>query len=225
MLACFLYACSRPAFVSHLSEENAKLITRKAASKHYFLSRMICFDKKCRRFISWRNKHKRRRFKGYKTPGIPKRYEYNEPIIADDPIIATKESGEAPEISKASIYDNVQQGTPTEFKNATFTTNSFELVHEFQAELKEFASYLLSHPRFNVKITGHTDDVGNREANQKLSENRAKAVVNFLIAQGVEPSRLSYEGKGDSVPVDTGFGTSSARANRRVEFQIKEVRR
>ena len=129
-----------------------------------------------------------------------------------------------PDSQQVSAYDHVEHGTPTEFKNVTFKTNSYELVLEFQLELKDFARFLLSNPKFRVRITGHTDDFGNKEANQKLSENRARAVVDFLILQGVESSRLSYVGKGDTVPIATEFGVSSARAHRRVEFEIEEIR-
>lgn len=216
-----LYACNRPVFVSHLSEENAKITRRKGAGNHYFLSRVVCFNKKCRKFIGWKNKQGKRRFKGYKTPGIPKRYKPEGPIIADNPI-ATQENTRAVDTANisTSVYDSVERGVPTEFKNATFTSNSYELVPAFREELKGFVLYLLSHPSFNVRITGHTDDVGGKEANQRLSEDRAKAVVDYLILLGVKPSRLSYEGKGDTVPVATGPGASTARANRRVEFEI-----
>ena len=223
MSAVILCACTKPVLVSHLSNENARLTTRKGAQKHNLLSKAVCFNKNCRKFVGWRNKHKKRRFKGYKTPGIPKRRQHQQPpVIVDVSEFGTNDTFQDSVVSQAGTYDGITYDVPMEFKSATFKTNSYELTSEFQAELEGFASFLISNPNFDVQITGHTDDVGNRQENKRLSKNRAKAVVAYLVSQGVGASRLTYFGKGDSMPLYTGFGAESARANRRVAFRVKK---
>lgn len=72
-----------------------------------------------------------------------------------------------------------------------------------------------------ITISGHTDATGNAESNQKLSQRRALAVLDYLTAHGIEPARLRALGAGASRPLDTG-GTAAARArNRRIEFAFE----
>jgi outer membrane protein OmpA-like peptidoglycan-associated protein len=69
-----------------------------------------------------------------------------------------------------------------------------------------------------LKIEGHTSDEGDAAFNQKLSENRAKAVVDFLISKGIAADRLEYEGKGSSEPLDP----NNREVNRRTEIIVLE---
>jgi outer membrane protein OmpA-like peptidoglycan-associated protein len=71
-----------------------------------------------------------------------------------------------------------------------------------------------------IEIRGHTDGHGSAEYNQRLSENRAKAVVDYLVSKGIDPKRLHYKGYGKSQPVDTNTTDEGRAHNRRVEFHI-----
>lgn len=73
-----------------------------------------------------------------------------------------------------------------------------------------------------VAIEGHTDDVGNDKRNLKLSDDRAKSVVQWLVDNGVEAERLSGQGFGESKPAVEGTTKEAREANRRVEFVIGE---
>ncbi len=75
----------------------------------------------------------------------------------------------------------------------------------------------------HVVVKGHTDARGNAAANQKLSQRRAQAVVAQLIKNGVEASRLSAEGGGESQPIASNRPPAGMAKNRRVEFHIVEV--
>jgi outer membrane protein OmpA-like peptidoglycan-associated protein len=71
-----------------------------------------------------------------------------------------------------------------------------------------------------IEISGHTDNVGTDQANQVLSENRAKAVYQYLIANGIDAGRLSYKGYGETQPIATNDMDEGRGKNRRTEFKI-----
>jgi outer membrane protein OmpA-like peptidoglycan-associated protein len=74
-----------------------------------------------------------------------------------------------------------------------------------------------------IEIRGHTDNVGNDDANLSLSENRAKSVVNYLIENGITGDRLTSKGFGESQPVTTNETAEGKQQNRRVEFIIQTL--
>jgi len=87
--------------------------------------------------------------------------------------------------------------------------------------LDEVANVLLTNPHIElVEIAGHTDDQGTEAHNQELSEDRAAAVMDYLVGQGVESSRLAARGYGELVPVDSNATQEGRARNRRVEFKI-----
>lgn len=73
-----------------------------------------------------------------------------------------------------------------------------------------------------IKVEGHTDNRGKKEANQKLSEDRARAVADYLIAQGIDAQRIESVGYGDSKPVAPNLTARGRELNRRVEFIVLE---
>jgi outer membrane protein OmpA-like peptidoglycan-associated protein len=77
-------------------------------------------------------------------------------------------------------------------------------------------------PGIKLKISGHTDNVGSYLANKKLSENRAKSVVDYLVEQGINQSRLTYEGYSFTQPVAPNDTPEGRQKNRRVEFEVME---
>ena len=76
------------------------------------------------------------------------------------------------------------------------------------------------YPQMTIEIGGHTDGKGSEAYNQRLSENRAKAVVDYLVSKGVDAKRLKYKGYGKTMPVDTNDTEEGRAKNRRVEFKI-----
>lgn len=106
-------------------------------------------------------------------------------------------------------------------KDIFFRTGSYDLLPQSFRSLNDVASLLKSNPSLNLLIEGHTDNVGTSQKNQLLSENRAQAVMDYLVSNGgISKSRLSIKGYGFSKPVATN-GTSEGRAlNRRVELSL-----
>ena len=72
-----------------------------------------------------------------------------------------------------------------------------------------------------VELSGHTDSDGNKASNQTLSENRAKAVVNWLKERGIPENRMVYAGYGDSLPLFPNTSDENKAKNRRTELKIR----
>ena len=71
-----------------------------------------------------------------------------------------------------------------------------------------------------IEVHGHTDNQGSAEFNQALSEARAKAVADYLVGQGISPTRLMWKGYGAAVPVDSNDTPEGRQRNRRVEYSV-----
>lgn len=107
------------------------------------------------------------------------------------------------------------------FKSVLFATGSHELAPSALPELEALAAYLTQRPEQKAEIAGHTDNVGADEANRLLSERRAKAVYEYLLAQGVAPGQLSYKGYGRTRPIAPNTTEEGRRQNRRVECVLR----
>lgn len=101
-----------------------------------------------------------------------------------------------------------------------FETSSNRLKQSSQAVLNEVADIMRANPSYNVRISGHTDSVGNAESNQSLSERRAAAVVKYLVDKGISQSRLSSIGFGETSPMADNNTAEGRRLNRRVELRV-----
>jgi outer membrane protein OmpA-like peptidoglycan-associated protein len=111
-------------------------------------------------------------------------------------------------------------GTVVALKNVFFDFDRTELKPESFVELDRLADYLRKNPALRIEVCGHTDDQGTDEYNDRLSENRAKSVYEYLVGKGIPADRLQYKGYGKRVPVADN-GTEEGRAeNRRTEFKI-----
>ena len=108
---------------------------------------------------------------------------------------------------------------------ASFATGSARLTAELQALLDIGAGILLRNPTLTMTIEGHTDSIGSEEANQRLSEARARAAAEYLIAAGIAPERLEALGYGESAPIADNDTNEGRARNRRVEFSLAPVSR
>ena len=113
----------------------------------------------------------------------------------------------------------LKEGEKVVLENIYFDFDSYELLPESISELKTISEFI-SRNRLTVEIGGHTDQVGNREYNNLLSENRARAVYDFLIGDGVSADQLTYKGYGASVPLFSDAENGKIDLNRRIEFKI-----
>lgn len=105
-------------------------------------------------------------------------------------------------------------------KNILFETNRAVLLPSSYPELDAFAVYLIKSPQIYIEIGGHTDNTGSEEQNKILSEKRANAVADYLIAKGVDLLRVTYKGYGSSKPIANNSSDEGKKQNRRVEFTV-----
>ena len=109
------------------------------------------------------------------------------------------------------------------YSNLTFVTNSATIKSSSFPFLKEMADYLKANPEVSIKITGHTDNVGNDAYNLDLSKRRANAVKNYLNGEGVGEIAISTDGKGESEPIADNNTAEGRALNRRVVFEVTKV--
>jgi outer membrane protein OmpA-like peptidoglycan-associated protein/tetratricopeptide (TPR) repeat protein len=105
-------------------------------------------------------------------------------------------------------------------KNIFFDVNKSELKPASQVELDEMVQLLKDNPALSILVSGHTDNAGKPADNLLLSDNRAKAVVNYLTAKGISRYRLFYKGFGDTQPIDDNKTESGRARNRRTELKV-----
>ncbi|MCC8427003.1 OmpA family protein [Mucilaginibacter sp. UR6-11] len=118
------------------------------------------------------------------------------------------------------LLEPIEVGNKVILKNIFFDTNKYDLERESRAELQKLIEFLALNPTVHIEISGHTDNVGNDELNQKLSENRAKSVYNYLLSGKVDPARLVYKGYGKTQPIAPNITDEDRAKNRRTEFKI-----
>ncbi len=104
--------------------------------------------------------------------------------------------------------------------NVTFDSANANLSSDFYPTLNSIANTLKEYNKSTITVIGHTDNTGNFEKNQVLSEKRASSVANYLIAQGISPSRVQAVGYGPRQPIADNTTEAGKQANRRVEIQI-----
>jgi OmpA-OmpF porin, OOP family len=128
--------------------------------------------------------------------------------------------GSYQEIKKDLFLTPIEIGQIVKLNNIFFEFNKAELTSESYPELDRVVETLQQNPSMEIEIDGHTDNVGNDDYNQKLSEDRAKAVYEYLLGKGIEKRHLAYKGFGKLKPVDDNQTESGRQKNRRVEFTI-----
>jgi len=121
----------------------------------------------------------------------------------------------APEIGQVK-----KETAPVVLKNIFFESGSDQLLEISTFEINKLVKILTDSPDVNIRITGHTDDVGSEEDNQVLSLNRASAVKNALVEKGIDTNRVIVQGLGESSPIDSNETEIGRTNNRRVEFVL-----
>ncbi len=156
-----------------------------------------------------------------------KKYSFSaqaDNFIAISETMNLSKQGQYKEIEKNLYLVPAKVGKIIVLKNIYFKRASAELLPESYVELDRLVKILNDNPNMKIEIRGHTDNRGDPDELMKLSRQRAVAVRNYLIQQGIDSTRLTVKAFGGSKPV-TNSNSEQARAkNRRVEFKILELK-
>lgn len=123
-------------------------------------------------------------------------------------------------VEGASIQRNMDMLAVTFKSDVLFDYDSAALKAGSYDELMRVAKVLNQYPQTNILIAGHTDSKGAEDYNLKLSQNRAEAVKNAMVGMGVNPSRMTTVGNGESKPIADNNTEAGRQMNRRVEIVI-----
>ncbi len=127
----------------------------------------------------------------------------------------TADNDGCPEIEEA-----VKQTLEYAAKAVQFETGSAELIKESYITLGEIGGIMREYPDYDLVISGHTDNVGEAESNLQLSEERAAACQDYLVATGIDAFRIRSTGYGETQPKADNARSAGRRENRRVEFEL-----
>ncbi len=128
--------------------------------------------------------------------------------------------------SPDSIYEKnialqpIETNASVVLKNIFYDINKFELKPESQVELDKLIQMLTENPTLKIEISGYTDNVGKPADNLTLSNNRAKAVVNYLVSKNILPQRLTFKGYGETKPLADNKTEDGRALNRRTEMKV-----
>ena len=112
------------------------------------------------------------------------------------------------------------RGLIVNMSDVLFDTGKYSLKSGAREKLAKVAGILLAYPGLNIEVGGYTDNVGGDEMNQKLSENRADSVRDYLVQEGVSTNSVTARGLGNSLPVASNNDAAGRQQNRRVELVV-----
>lgn len=135
-----------------------------------------------------------------------------------------------PDTDGDGILDNIDEcnDTPKGFEinnvgcselvnlDVQFDTAKWKIKEEFTEKIDLFVDFMKSHENYSAIIEGHTDNVGTQKYNQTLSENRAKSVKDYIVAKGINESRLKTQAYGELRPLNDNMTADDRQINRRV---------
>jgi outer membrane protein OmpA-like peptidoglycan-associated protein len=147
--------------------------------------------------------------------------------------LAAQQSAQQADIDKAALRTKLSvqlnailktrdsaRGLIVSMSDVLFDTGKYSLKPGAREKLAKVAGILLAYPGLNIAVGGYTDNVGGDEMNQKLSDNRAGAVRDYLVKQGVATNSVSAEGFGDTLPVASNGNSAGRQQNRRVDLVV-----
>ena len=128
---------------------------------------------------------------------------------------------EGQEVRRKFELNKLEVGLSSILRNIYFDFDKFTLKATSFVELNKLEKLMSENPNMRVELAGHTDFIGTKEYNQRLSVKRANSVVNYLINRGINPDRLEAVGYGKDHPLASNDDEEDGRElNRRVEFKI-----
>jgi OmpA-OmpF porin, OOP family len=123
-------------------------------------------------------------------------------------------------VTKDLYLQPIEVGVTVRLKNIYFDFDKTTLKKESFVELDKVVAFLNENPSVEIEIAGHTDAKGSDQYNLNLSQGRSQSVVDYIVSKGIDRSRMTAHGYGESNPIDTNDTTEGQANNRRVEFTV-----
>lgn len=136
--------------------------------------------------------------------------------------LTLKNEGEYKEVKRNFYLIPLEVGQTIVMKHIYFESSKYELLTESYYELDKVIQLLHTNKHMEIEVGGHTDDVGKDEDNLALSQNRATAVMIYIVSKGIEARRITAKGYGETKPIVANDTDENKQLNRRVEFTIKK---
>ncbi len=145
-------------------------------------------------------------------------------IAFNTKVVMRKEDTKPPVVAKVELQaEKEESGKAFVINDIYYSTSKSDIEQKSLLILDEFAEYLKSNPSITIEIRGHTDNVGNDQANLALSMERSFEVLNYLVTKGVDGKRLKSKGYGETKPVASNDTEEGRAKNRRTEFLITSI--
>jgi len=220
-----------PWMVSHIPARNQVILTKHSTPRHHFFNRILCFKQGCRLKIGRLKSLKPVTFETFKKriAKNARRGEYNykrdstgksiqkplKPVIKKDSVVVKQNE---PIVSPGVL----KQDSLITLSDVLFEINSATLKSEHFTDLESVVKFMIENPSRTIKISGHTDNTGSIAHNRNLSYKRAEVVAEYLIDNGVDIERVSFEGLGSLKPIEPNTTSDGRKKNRRVELLIHD---
>lgn len=208
LMLFFMFACTRPLFVTHWSDKGRALIKKKSHGypSHGILAVFVCMNKLCLSKAERTNRYAKKRFKGFKNKNRvipPNKY----PKYSPDSVV---------QVCNLRLADK-----PRIFSKLSFETASSKVIATSYAELDSLVKAMKQRPEMQLDIVGHTDSSGETKNNLQLSLMRARDLAGYLINNGIAGSRIACKGLGDTHPIADNHTELGRARNRRVEYEVR----
>jgi OmpA-OmpF porin, OOP family len=126
-------------------------------------------------------------------------------------------------ITKDIYLTPILKGDIIRLNNIYFETSESELLNASFSELNKMVILMNENPNLKIILEGHTDIIGDKQANITLSQKRVNSVKNYLVSKGIDAQRIETKGWGSSKPLNTNGSDEERKVNRRVEFRIQNL--
>ena len=157
------------------------------------------------------------------TPAVPPHKRKKKPEVEPEPEIAVEEAAPKPKIMDELDRRNMKKGKIFQIKNLYFDTDKSDLDTRSHIVLDEIYYFLRSNPDISIEIGGHTNGLCQEDFCDKLSEERAKVVAQYLVRKGIEAGRLEFKGYGKRQTIASDRTAFGRQKNQRVEIKITNI--
>jgi len=144
-----------------------------------------------------------------------KGFVFSSQLISSNEIVIGK-----PIKSEKLEIKPIEVGSSYQINDINFATNSFTITPRIVLVLNEFIDFLKINDNLKIVINGYTDNIGDPIENLTLSDNRAKAVYDYLLIEDIDASRLTFKGYGETKPIASNETEKGRAKNRRTEFVV-----